>query len=117
VRYTLKHLRRALPVIVVLAAVPGCRERALSLLSVDAGTTTPPPPPVEEPHEVHFTFTGPDEVTFDWRGGNPSLRVWTKNAPPIEVEAHHPTPLPFSSPGPWQEATAHGLVPGSEYQY
>ena len=25
--------------------------------------------------------------------------------------------MPFSSPGPWQEAVADGLRPGTEYQY
>src|SRR5439155_18551747 len=33
------------------------------------------------------------------------------------LQARRPTPLPFSSPGPWQEAVADGLRPGMEYQY
>ena len=107
----------ALVAAATLALAAGCRERAAALLAFDAGGSPPPPPPAEDPREVHFTFTAPDEVTFDWRGSNPSLRVWTKNAPPLVVEGHAPDPLPFSSPGPWQEAVVHGLRPGLDYQY
>src|SRR6185503_16514766 len=45
------------------------------------------------------------------------MRYWVKGSPPKTVEAHTPTPLPFSSPGPWQEATLTGLPPGAEVQY
>jgi hypothetical protein len=79
--------------------------------------TAPPPAPAEEPHEVHFTFSGPGAVTFDWRGDDATLRFWTKNVPPRTVQAHRPAPLPFSSAGPFQEAVADGLLPGTEYLY
>jgi hypothetical protein len=99
-------------------ALGGCRDRAAALLvRPDAGITPPPPPPAEEPHEVHFTFTGPGAVTFDWRGDGATLRLWKKDAPPRTLEAHAPSPLPPSASGPWQEATADGLTPGAEYQY
>ena len=75
------------------------------------------PIPTEEPRQIHFTFTAPDAVTFDWRGSDAALRVWAKNVAPRTIDAHRPEPAPFSSPGPWQEATVNGLVPGTDYQY
>ena len=103
---------------VALVAAIGCKGRPTDLLrlSVDAGSGAPPVP-TEEQHEVHFTFTAPDAVTFNWRGNDPTLRYWAKNVAPRTVVAHHPDPLPFSSPGPWQEAVADGLQPGTEYLY
>ncbi len=76
-----------------------------------------PPQPVDEPHEVHFTYTAPDAVTFDWRGGGSTLRYWAKDLPPRTVIGHSPRPLPPSAPGPWWEAVADQLVPGLEYLY
>jgi hypothetical protein len=110
---------RGLPALLAVGALvasAGCRGRASLLIPFDSGSPAPPPP-AEEPREVHFTFTAPDEVTFDWRGTDATLRVWAKNVPPLTVEARHPNPLPFSSGGPWQEAVAGGLLPGVEYQY
>ena len=37
----------------------GCRGRAADLLRFDASVPAPPPP-VEEPHQIHYTFTAPD---------------------------------------------------------
>jgi hypothetical protein len=76
-----------------------------------------PPQSVEESHEVHFTYTAPDAVTFDWRGGGSTLRYWAKDLPPRTVTGHSPRPLPPSAPGPWWEAVADQLVPGLEYLY
>ena len=75
------------------------------------------PVQTEEPRQVHFTFTAPDAVTFNWRGSDPTLRFWAKNVAPRTVQARPPDPAPWSSPGPWQEAVADGLQPGTEYQY
>ena len=36
---------------------------------------------------------------------------------PRTVEAHAPSPSPFSTPGTWQEATVTDLRPGTEYGY
>jgi hypothetical protein len=112
------RLTGAAAAIMALAAAAGCKGHGpdLLLFAVDAGM---PAPPVrtEEPHEVHFTFTAPDAVTFDWRGNDGTLRYWAKNVAPRTVQARPPTPLPFSSPGPWQEAVADGLQPGLEYLY
>jgi hypothetical protein len=89
----------------------------LQLSVVDAAASAPAPVPIEEPRQVHFTYTGPGAVTFGWRGNDSTLRYWAKNAPPRTVTARAPDPLPFSSPGPWQEAVADGLQPGTEYMY
>ena len=91
----------------------GCKGRAVDLLSlrVDAGMPVVPSP-TEEPRQIHFTFTAPDAVTFDWRGSDAALRLWAKNVAPRTVEAHRPEPAPFSSPGPWQEAMVDGLRSG-----
>jgi hypothetical protein len=100
----------------LVATVAGCRERAAALLAYDAG----PPPvttPTEEPRQVHFSYTGPDAVTFVWRGADPTIRVWSKSVAPRVISGRSPTPVPTSSPGPWQEAVVDGLQPGMDYFY
>ncbi|HEY4393849.1 MAG TPA: metallophosphoesterase, partial [Polyangia bacterium] len=110
------RLARLLALAALTAA--GCHGRAAAFLSgFDAAMPPPPAPPVEEPHEVHFTYTAPDAVTFDWRGDGTTLRYWAKDQPPHTVTAHRPTPMPISMPGPFQEAVADHLVPGMEYEY
>jgi hypothetical protein len=99
------------------ALLGGCRERVARFMRVDAGGALPPEPRTEEPNQIHFTFTGSDSVTFDWRGTNRALRIWSKNIAPREIEAHAAAPAPFSTPGSWQEAIVTGLVPGTEYGY
>lgn len=107
-----------LGIAIVVAAAPGCKGRTVDLmaLSLDSGMAPAVVPP-EEPRQIHFTYTAPDAVTFDWRGADATLRVWSKNIAPRTVEARAPEPAPFSSPGPWQEAVVTGLVPGTVYQY
>jgi hypothetical protein len=110
--------RRALGLALTLAALTGCRDRMAELVHFDASTAPPPPPPlVEEPHQVHFTYTGPDAVTFNWAQGGNTVRLWAKDVPLRVVEAHAPSVVPSASPGPWREATLDGLVPGKEYFY
>src|SRR6185369_13480909 len=82
-----------------------------------ASTVAPPPVPTEEPQEVHFSFTGPTSVAFSWQGNNRAFRFWSKDVPPRTLQAHTPSPVPFSSGGPWQEVEVTGLVPGLEYRY
>jgi hypothetical protein len=110
---------RRVAAIAVLIAAAGCKGRAVEALSPpdDAGLTSAPPVRTEEPQQVHFTYTARDAVTFDWRGSDGTMRVWTKNVAPRTIQAHAPVPLPVSSPGPWQEAVVDGLIPGAEYQY
>ena len=112
------RVTRLVPAIAIVIAAGGCKGRAVDLLSlrVDSGMPVAPSP-TEEPRQIHFTFTAPDAVTFDWRGSDAALRVWAKNVAPRTIDAHRPEPAPFSSPGPWQEATVNGLIPGTDYQY
>ncbi|MFL5306774.1 MAG: hypothetical protein ACJ8F1_16275 [Polyangia bacterium] len=100
-----------------MAACTGCRGQAAALMAFDAGFNAAPPIPIDEPHEVHFTYTSPTSVTFDWRGAGATMRYWTKGQPPRTVSAHPPTPLPTSSAGPFQEAVADGLIADADYFY
>jgi hypothetical protein len=109
-------VRKLAPAVLLLAFATGCPGRPGDLVRFDASMPAPPQAS-EESHEVHFTYTAPDAVTFDWRGSGSTLRYWAKNLPPRTVTAHLPRPLPSSAPGPWQEATADELVPGLEYFY
>jgi hypothetical protein len=109
--------RRALVLLLALAGA-ACRSRAVALIPVDAAVSpAPPAPPTEEPNEVHYTFTGPGSVTFDWLGSGRTLRFWSAGAPPRTVEAHAPAPKPFSTTGEWQEAAIDGLLPDVDYTY
>jgi hypothetical protein len=94
-----------------------CRERAAALMRFDASMGPPPPAPPDEPHQVHFTYTGPQSVTLDWQGEGTTVRFWTRAEPPRTVEGHTPDPRPTSSPGPFHEAVLDGLTPGAEYLY
>jgi hypothetical protein len=94
----------------------GCRGGAAALMPADASVTSPLAPPTEEPNEVHFTFTGPRSVTFDWRGNGHIIRFWSQASPPRTVESHTAVPTPLS-PGPFQEADLTDLTPGTEYNY
>ena len=102
---------------IAIVAAGGCKGRSLLRLSVADASMPAAPERTEDPRQVHFTFTAPDAVTFNWRGSDPTLRFWAKNIPPRTVQARPPDPAPWSSPGPWQEAVADGLQPGTEYQY
>ena len=102
----------------LLAATAGCHGRASAFLpAFDGGFSPAPPVSTETPREVHFTYTGPRAVTFDWLGTAAKLRFWTRDSPPHTVTAHGPTPQPTSLPGPFQEAVLDGLQPGAEYFY
>jgi len=109
--------RRLGALALALASLLGCRERAERLMRVDAAPPPAPSSPAEDESQVHFSFTGPTSVTFSWHGTGRSVRVWSKNTPPRDVEAHEASPKPFSGPGPWKEATITGLDPGVEYGY
>jgi hypothetical protein len=67
--------------------------------------------------EVHWTFTGPTSVTFDWRGAETTLRYGLSAAYGQTVTAATPSPLPFSSAGPFQEAPVTGLQANTVYHY
>ena len=67
--------------------------------------------------EIHWTVTGPDAVTFDWRGSAARLRWRPAGGSETTVAGHPPHPVPPSSPGPFWQATVTGLSPGVTYDY
>jgi calcineurin-like phosphoesterase family protein len=67
--------------------------------------------------EIHWTMTGLQSVTFDWRGTDATLRYGTTAAYGSTVTGQTPSPLPFSSSGPFWEARVSGLTPGVTYHY
>jgi hypothetical protein len=67
--------------------------------------------------EVHYTFTGPTSVAFDWRGGAAAVRVLIRPGRWRTFAARTPTPRPFSSGGPFHEARVGGLRAGATYRY
>ena len=72
---------------------------------------------VEVVDEVHYTFTGPTSVAFDWRGAATDIRYGTTTSYGSTATAHAPVPLPFSSAGPFQEVELTGLQAGASYHY
>ena len=67
--------------------------------------------------EVHYTYTSVTSVAFDWRGGANDIRYGLTASYGNTVTASTPSPLPFSSAGPFWEATLTGLSPGTTYHY
>ncbi len=60
----------------VAIVASGCRERAAELLHLRGPSGPAVPPAVSDPRAIHFTFTAPDAVTFDWSGGGSTIRLW-----------------------------------------
>jgi PKD repeat protein len=67
--------------------------------------------------EVHWTLLGQTAVTFDWRGGSDSLSYGPTAAYGQIAIAAVPTPLPWSSAGPFREARVTGLTENTLYHY
>src|SRR5712691_7712689 len=67
--------------------------------------------------EVHYTFTGPTSVAFDWRGTATDIRYGATTSYGSTATAQTPSPLPFSSTGPFEEVALTGLDPGATYHY
>ena len=74
-------------------------------------------PPARAADEIHWTMLGTTSVAFDWRGSGTTLRYGLTTAYGSTVTGTTPTPLPFSSSGPFREARITGLVPGVTYHY
>jgi parallel beta-helix repeat protein len=67
--------------------------------------------------EIHYTYAGPTSVAFDWRGTATDLRYGPTTSYGSTATAHAPTPMPFSSSGPFQEVELTGLAAGTKYHY
>jgi hypothetical protein len=67
--------------------------------------------------EVHYTFTGPNSVAFDWRGTAKTIRYGRTSRYGRVARARPATPVPFSSSGPFWEARLTGLKRGTAYHY
>src|SRR6185503_7327060 len=89
----------------------GAASAATRVVTVQPEISSPPP------DEVHWTLTGPNSVTFDWRGPANVIRYGRTAQYGSKGLAHTPDPLPFSSAGPFWEARLTGLEPGTLYHY
>lgn len=66
---------------------------------------------------LHYTFTGPDSVVLDWRGEPADIRYGLTDSYGSNATASEPSPLPWSSTGPYREVELSDLEPGQEYHY
>jgi len=71
----------------------------------------------ETADEIHYTFTGPDSVTFAWRGSATTIDYGATEVYERSATATPPSPTPWSSPGPFWEARLDNLQPGMTYHY
>ena len=55
--------------------------------------------------EVHYTYASSTSVAFDWRGGPSTIRYGTTSAYGSTVTGSAPNPMPYSSTGPFWEAS------------
>ena len=67
--------------------------------------------------EIHWTFSGPNSVSFDWRGTASELRYGISSSYGGTALGQQPNPLPFSTLGPFWEAEVPGLQPNTLYHY
>ena len=84
----------------------------------DARLVTVLPAPAGQPaDEVHWTITGQTSVSFDWRGFDTTVRYGLTSSYGAAATGITPTPIPFSSPGPFYEAKISGLAENKLYHY
>jgi parallel beta-helix repeat protein len=67
--------------------------------------------------ELHYTFTGPTSVAFDWRGSATDIRYGTTTSYGSTATASPASPSPFSSAGPFEQVQLTGLAAGTTYHY
>ena len=67
--------------------------------------------------EIHYSFTGPTSVAFDWRGSAGDIRYGPTAAYGATALAQAPDPTPVSSAGPFWEVELTGLTAGTTYHY
>ena len=79
-------------------------------------TVTPAPTGVPD-DEIHWTLTGQNSVSLDWRGFDGVVRYGLTSAYGSTASGATPSPIPFSSPGPFKEAHISGLQENTVYHY
>ena len=67
--------------------------------------------------EIHWTLMGQTAVTVSWRGSESSVRYGLTSSYGQSAAGQTPTPLPFSSAGPFWEARITGLQENTVYHY
>ncbi len=67
--------------------------------------------------EIHWTILGPTSVAMHWRGSSNTVRYGLTSGYGSVVHGVTPTPYPWSSAGPFWEATITGLSAGTTYHY
>ncbi len=69
--------------------------------------------------EIHYTLSGKNSVTFDWRGtaAENSIGFGLTPGAYTQVKAINPKPTPKSSKGPFWEAKLTGLKENTVYYY
>lgn len=67
--------------------------------------------------EIHWTITEPNSVTFDWRGAADNLRYGSTLNHGFTVTGKAPSPMPYSSPGPFRQAVLTDLRLNTLYHY
>ena len=67
--------------------------------------------------EIHWTFTGPNSVSFSWRGRTTEIHYGLSPSYGAVALGQPPSPMPFSSSGPFWEAEITGLKPDTIYHY
>jgi hypothetical protein len=69
--------------------------------------------------EIHWTFTGQNSVTFDWRGTTTenTIGYGLTSGAYTQITATSPNPVPVSSSGSFWEANLTGLTANTRYYY
>ncbi len=115
--HQLRGQKRLLDVFKRFNHATGRSPKAGSTAKAGATPTSKAPPSAGRAAEVHYTFTGPTSVAFDWAGRPNSIRYGRTSRYGFVATAHRPTPTPSSSSGPFWEIKLTGLRPGVAYHY
>lgn len=67
--------------------------------------------------EIHYTIISPTAVTLDWRGASSSISYGLTTSYGLSGVATTPSPLPFSSSGPFWEIRLTNLQPYTIYHF
>lgn len=67
--------------------------------------------------EIHWTIMGPRSVSFDWRGVAATIPYGSTSTYGLTATGEPPNPLPFSSPGPFRQASLTSLRANTLYHY